>query len=147
MHQTSSRPPKTLGGIPWLGIGFVQGHLYMLLWSNQLYIGHQHIRIGRQKARPYIWRSPAYAKAHAVTQTGRYFFADDARVRPPSLSVASKFSTEPHTHSQLASEKLPPMTPPEPERDPDDTIHRLLRNPTLYDPIRTPRFPIVLCHG
>ncbi|KAI6042663.1 alpha beta-hydrolase [Pisolithus marmoratus] len=28
-----------------------------------------------------------------------------------------------------------------------DTIHRLMSNPTLFDPIRTPRYPIVLCHG
>ncbi|KAK7469157.1 hypothetical protein VKT23_003647 [Stygiomarasmius scandens] len=35
--------------------------------------------------------------------------------------------------------------PEEPERD--DTIHRLIRNPTLFDPVRRPRYPIVLCHG
>ncbi|THH12923.1 hypothetical protein EW146_g7241 [Bondarzewia mesenterica] len=28
-----------------------------------------------------------------------------------------------------------------------DTIHRLILSPVLYDPIRTPRYPIVLCHG
>ncbi|PPQ73240.1 hypothetical protein CVT24_009951 [Panaeolus cyanescens] len=28
-----------------------------------------------------------------------------------------------------------------------DPIHQLLLNPTLFDPIRTPRYPIVLCHG
>jgi triacylglycerol lipase len=26
-------------------------------------------------------------------------------------------------------------------------IHRLMQSPVLYDPIRAPRFPIVLCHG
>ncbi|KDR82429.1 hypothetical protein GALMADRAFT_237741 [Galerina marginata CBS 339.88] len=30
---------------------------------------------------------------------------------------------------------------------PPDTIHQLLINPALFDPVRTPRFPIVLCHG
>ncbi|KAF5380755.1 hypothetical protein D9757_007161 [Collybiopsis confluens] len=28
-----------------------------------------------------------------------------------------------------------------------DTIHKLLENPALYDPLRVPRNPIVLCHG
>ncbi|OJA14186.1 hypothetical protein AZE42_06508 [Rhizopogon vesiculosus] len=81
----------------------------------------------------------------------RCFFVDDARTWP----LASKLSTESHVtppdtlsvRSELLSEKLPPTTPSEPERGSDDTIHLLLRNPTLYDPIRTPRFPIVLCHG
>ncbi|TBU21832.1 alpha/beta-hydrolase [Dichomitus squalens] len=26
-------------------------------------------------------------------------------------------------------------------------IHRLMHNPALYDPVRKPRYPIVLCHG
>ena len=30
---------------------------------------------------------------------------------------------------------------------PPDTLHQLLLNPALTDPIRTPRYPIVLCHG
>ena len=38
--------------------------------------------------------------------------------------------------------------PPNPRNVEDlDIIHQLLRNPTLYDPIRKPRYPIVLCHG
>lgn len=28
-----------------------------------------------------------------------------------------------------------------------DTIHRLMQHPALYEPIRRPRYPIVLCHG
>ena len=30
---------------------------------------------------------------------------------------------------------------------PSDIIHQLLVNPALYDPLLTPRYPIVLCHG
>ena len=30
---------------------------------------------------------------------------------------------------------------------PPDIIHQLLVNPALYDPVLTPRYPIVLCHG
>lgn len=42
-------------------------------------------------------------------------------------------------HSQFASDHTQPL--------PVDIIHQLLTNPILYDPLRTPRFPIVLCHG
>ncbi|EGN98188.1 hypothetical protein SERLA73DRAFT_183099 [Serpula lacrymans var. lacrymans S7.3] len=43
----------------------------------------------------------------------------------------------------------PPQPPREPEHDlkPLDTIHYLMKNPVLCDPVRTPRYPIVLCHG
>ena len=30
---------------------------------------------------------------------------------------------------------------------PMDTIKKLMLSPTLFDPTRTPRYPIVLCHG
>lgn len=42
-------------------------------------------------------------------------------------------------HPPFASYRIQPL--------PVDIIHKLLANPTLYDPLRTPRFPIVLCHG
>jgi len=37
--------------------------------------------------------------------------------------------------------------PPEFHYDPDSPISRLMNNPTLFDPLRRPRNPIVLCHG
>jgi triacylglycerol lipase len=42
-----------------------------------------------------------------------------------------------------------PTEPADPGRDnrEDDEIHRLMQNPVLYDPLRAPRYPIVLCHG
>ncbi|KJA17981.1 hypothetical protein HYPSUDRAFT_79384 [Hypholoma sublateritium FD-334 SS-4] len=42
--------------------------------------------------------------------------------------------------------KVPPKVPEESDL-PQDIIHQLLANPALVDPIRTPRYPIVLCHG
>ncbi|KAI0076756.1 alpha/beta-hydrolase [Panus rudis PR-1116 ss-1] len=30
---------------------------------------------------------------------------------------------------------------------PEDTLHRLMNNPVLFEPVRVPRYPIVLCHG
>ena len=67
-------------------------------------------------------------------------------------------SREPAAFS-LAAEAVPSMQ--EPLRDlppptyprrtlrkrPSDPIHRLLRNPALYEPVRAPRNPVVLCHG
>ncbi|KAF8073499.1 Alpha/Beta hydrolase protein [Lyophyllum atratum] len=41
---------------------------------------------------------------------------------------------------------LPPPEPPQAPA-PLDTIHQLIQNPALRDPLRTPRYPIVLCHG
>lgn len=37
---------------------------------------------------------------------------------------------------------------PRPQRDrPVDIIHRLMTHPALFDPMRAPRNPVVLCHG
>ncbi|KAJ7701767.1 Alpha/Beta hydrolase protein [Mycena rosella] len=55
---------------------------------------------------------------------------------------------------KLPEPKAPKITPPQPsppEIEPDlsklDTIHQLLLHPALFDPLRTPRYPIVLSHG
>ncbi|KAG2340194.1 alpha/beta-hydrolase [Suillus weaverae] len=75
----------------------------------------------------------------------------DTKSWPLSLSSSgSKVPSEPHatapdTFTELPRGTFPPQEPS--EGDSNDTIHRLLRNPVLYDPIRAPRFPIVLCHG
>ncbi|KAF9009321.1 alpha/beta-hydrolase [Hymenopellis radicata] len=42
---------------------------------------------------------------------------------------------------------FPPSPGDIPPRESSDTIHRLIQNPALYNPLRTPRYPIVLCHG
>jgi len=57
-------------------------------------------------------------------------------------------------------EDLPPPSPPRRKQDQrkplnlplahhpsPDPIHQLMQNPPLYNPLRTPRYPIVLCHG
>jgi triacylglycerol lipase len=55
--------------------------------------------------------------------------------------------------SPVPQSQTPPQTPSrKEERVPErsetlDTMHQLLQNPALYDPLRTPRYPIVLCHG
>lgn len=57
----------------------------------------------------------------------------------PCLPSRNPTQPEPsHNHSQ-------------PRKDSEDysldTIHRLMQHPALLDPMRRPRYPIVLCHG
>ncbi|KAJ7248595.1 Alpha/Beta hydrolase protein [Mycena haematopus] len=80
-----------------------------------------------------------------------------------SMSNLSLHETESDNSGHI-SESLPPNrpkprqspkhTPPGPRRpgvEQDtadlDTIHQLLLHPALFDPLRTPRYPIVLSHG
>jgi hypothetical protein len=55
--------------------------------------------------------------------------------------------------NDLSSAPDPYPSPREPtdrgsdSRETLDEIHRLMKNPVLYDPLRAPRYPIVLCHG
>ena len=59
----------------------------------------------------------------------------------------------PHAYPSPSSEPQPLGPEPESptprwtEGPKDDTIKKLMLSPTLFDPIRTPRYPIVLCHG
>ncbi|KAI0754565.1 Alpha/Beta hydrolase protein [Daedaleopsis nitida] len=47
----------------------------------------------------------------------------------------------------LPEVKEPPHQTPSPDSCTSDQIHLLINNPALYDPLRRPRYPIVLCHG
>jgi triacylglycerol lipase len=49
--------------------------------------------------------------------------------------------------AQSESQKLPPRRPRPTKNRPLDIIHRLMQHPALYDPVRAPRNPVVLCHG
>jgi triacylglycerol lipase len=71
---------------------------------------------------------------------------DDSHEHPQSSSPRPSDNTSP---SSPSSPQLPDQHPtiPKSETKNPDTIHLLLQNPVLCDPIRTPRFPIVLCHG
>ncbi|KAI0036012.1 Alpha/Beta hydrolase protein [Vararia minispora EC-137] len=61
---------------------------------------------------------------------------------PPSGPSNSNSSPRPNPAPRPPD---PTQSPPEDTRT--DPIHVLMRSPALYDPVRTPRFPIVLCHG
>ncbi|KAI0265592.1 hypothetical protein BC834DRAFT_1033030 [Gloeopeniophorella convolvens] len=72
----------------------------------------------------------------------------------PRLSLFRLHTRPPPSCSRTtrAGGRLPPppsrRREPEPERERErGAIHALMANPVLYDPLRAPRFPIVLCHG
>ncbi|KAG6853811.1 hypothetical protein C0991_001057 [Blastosporella zonata] len=60
-------------------------------------------------------------------------------------------SRDPPPPPKPQKNETPPtrLPPPEPTQAPalPDTIHQLMQNPTLHNPLRSPRYPIVLCHG
>ena len=65
-----------------------------------------------------------------------------------TLSVAVDGHTQMHEPLRDPPPAPPPTHPQRTGREkPMDLIHRLLHNPTLYNPIRAPRNPVVLCHG
>ncbi|RPD74028.1 alpha/beta-hydrolase [Lentinus tigrinus ALCF2SS1-7] len=54
-----------------------------------------------------------------------------------------------HAYTDLTADKLDEKKVPHRQTSSwtPDQIHLLMNNPALYDPLRTPRYPIVLCHG
>ncbi|CAK5278131.1 unnamed protein product, partial [Mycena citricolor] len=72
------------------------------------------------------------------------------RTLPPSRSPVPIPWPQPRKPSHEPSPNPPrSQNTDQPSRDPAelDIIHTLLANPALADPIRVPRYPIVLCHG
>ncbi|KAI0373778.1 alpha/beta-hydrolase [Pilatotrama ljubarskyi] len=66
--------------------------------------------------------------------------------RPWKLSMAGGGGEE--MDSQGDDIREPPRrTISRPRSQRNDQIHQLISHPALYDPVRKPRYPIVLCHG
>ncbi|KAF9009441.1 Alpha/Beta hydrolase protein [Cyathus striatus] len=67
---------------------------------------------------------------------------------PPMNNRKNRLTPKPNKEQKKKKElfTLPPELQ-DPKPSPPDLIHQLLANPALLDPIRTPRYPIVLCHG
>lgn len=64
------------------------------------------------------------------------------------MDAQTQVSTPQLDFQDEAPRQSPPREPPiELDPIPLDIIHQLIQNPALYDPLRTPRYPIVLCHG
>ena len=55
--------------------------------------------------------------------------------------------TDLHVHTADIKDPPPPNCTFFSGSRPLDQIHQLIENPALYDPVRKPRYPIVLCHG
>ncbi|KAG5636088.1 hypothetical protein H0H81_009136 [Sphagnurus paluster] len=85
------------------------------------------------------WRWSWPALLSTFTQVEAPMNAGDPPPPPKPQNDSNKRSTTPNIR--------PP--PPEPAQapSPPDTIHQLIQNPALYEPLRSPRYPIVLCHG
>ncbi|KAJ7601141.1 alpha beta-hydrolase [Mycena floridula] len=67
---------------------------------------------------------------------------------PPNKPPNRQLSTQPAPSTKPEPATKPePNRPPQEEIEPEDIIHKLLANPALFDPLRAPRSPIVLCHG
>jgi hypothetical protein len=77
--------------------------------------------------------------------------------RPHSTQSPAPTPQDRISHASPNANPEPQPSGPEPDPHPpvprwskgsrEDTIRKLMLNPTLFDPIRTPRYPIVLCHG
>ena len=68
--------------------------------------------------------------------------------QPPEPPSPPNIDLPPHSEPPLPQkDPLPESEYEKPNSLPPDIIHQLLVNPALYDPLRTPRYPIVLCHG
>lgn len=62
-------------------------------------------------------------------------------------AAKSKNKANANSHLQYLNEEVITSSNASSERPLKDEINTLLAYPTLYDPIRKPRFPMVLCHG
>ncbi len=74
------------------------------------------------------------------------------------VASGNDFAEQLNGSTKTDDERIPPYSdpnsePPDPmdrareERKNVDEIHRLIQNTVLYNPLRVPRYPIVLCHG
>ncbi|KAI9507780.1 alpha/beta-hydrolase [Russula earlei] len=71
-------------------------------------------------------------------------FRHDEQLSDPTRTEKIHYTPDPSSHPQEPSE---PADSANKDNKNLDEIHHLMLNPVLYDPLRTPRYPIVLCHG
>lgn len=100
--------------------------------------------------------SSAFASFSSTTAVGLSLPWLNSRwsLSPKTDRIAETTVAHPEVNDTYPSPEANKPAPSNPggqrHRDPhmnDDVIHQLMYNPTLYDPVRKPRFPIVLCHG
>lgn len=74
---------------------------------------------------------------------------ESGSAEPSNSPDGSQSSSSPQTHSPRPSNRsnISPQPRKGKAKEEPDIIHQLLQNPALYEPMRKPRYPIVLCHG
>ncbi|KAJ7177960.1 Alpha/Beta hydrolase protein [Mycena filopes] len=88
------------------------------------------------------WLSwPAFSMSNQSQRTFEPAGSDSAGSTPNNSP-----STRPRPRKPHKSTPPNPLPNSQPPLDPDP-IHQLLLHPALFDPVRTPRYPIVLTHG
>ncbi|RDB19050.1 Lipase 2 [Hypsizygus marmoreus] len=113
------------------------------------------------------WDWPRLVLLDAITQSSSRYKLKTEGICLPWIGGGWSWSAMLSTSTQqdtTPSAPLPPLPSP-PKRDQTqqpqwklerekerearelDTIHQLMQHPALYEPLRTPRYPIVLCHG
>ena len=105
--------------------------------------------------------SSPHARTHAIAFSGRLSIPWPRwplrlSLLYPSSRSAQQLAEPPRTDGD-GGRSSAPIPRSNPNRHPPPTekqqhenrgaIHRLMHSPVLYDPLRAPRFPIVLCHG
>ncbi|GLB38160.1 putative triacylglycerol lipase [Lyophyllum shimeji] len=105
------------------------------------------------------WPRLVWSDTGAVNDSGSLHSPGSRWSWPALLSIFAQQDTQTQTDdpppppkphkSDRRSAPRTKLPSPEPTQAPasPDTIHQLMHNPTLYDPLRAPRYPIVLCHG
>ena len=105
--------------------------------------------------------SSPHARTHAIAFSGRLSIPWPRwplrlSLLYPSSRSAQQLAEPPRTDGDGGRSSAPiPRSnrnrhPPPTEKQQHENrgaIHRLMHSPVLYDPLRAPRFPIVLCHG
>ncbi|KAH6912578.1 lipase 2 [Coprinopsis sp. MPI-PUGE-AT-0042] len=92
------------------------------------------------------WDAGTYVQASSVSIPWWPSLFSSSPGQRQSSSAPEPKRSHPHRQQNSAPNPSKEGRDEEPEL-PKDIIHKLLVNPALSDPLRTPRYPIVLCHG
>ncbi len=86
---------------------------------------------------------PTFGYTFAGWRTARLAFSE---TNPGPTDLVEHQSSHPEPNGSIRPPDLE-KAPPEFPYNPNSYISHLMSNPTLFDPLRKPRNPIVLCHG
>ena len=86
---------------------------------------------------------PTFGYTFAGWRTARLAFGE---TNTDPTDLVEHQSSHPEPNGSIRPPDLEKV-PPEFHHNPNSSISHLMNNPTLFDPLRKPRNPIVLCHG